>query len=344
MRVLGIESSCDETGVALFDTARGGADGLLAHAVYSQIALHAEYGGVVPELASRDHVRKLLPLIRQTLGEAGLSVRDIDGVAYTAGPGLVGALLVGAGVARALAWALQVPALGVHPMEGHLLAPLLEADPPQPPFVALLVSGGHTQLIAVEAIGRYRLLGETLDDAAGEAFDKTAKLMGLPYPGGPQLARLAEQGAPERFRFARPMTDRPGLDFSFSGLKTQVLLAWRDSDQGEQTRKDIARGFEDAVVDTLAIKCERALDAAGCDTLVVAGGVGANRRLRAKLQAMCERRGGRACFPRPAFCTDNGAMIAFAGALRLAAGQHDGATPAVTPRWDMATLPPLAAA
>lgn len=344
MRVLGIESSCDETGVALYDTSRPGADGLLAHAVYSQIKLHAEYGGVVPELASRDHVRKLLPLIRQTLAEAGLSVRDIDGVAYTAGPGLVGALLVGAGVARALAWALQVPALGVHHMEGHLLAPLLEADPPQPPFVALLVSGGHTQLIAVEAIGRYRLLGETLDDAAGEAFDKTAKLMGLPYPGGPQLARLAEQGTPGRFRFARPMTDRPGLDFSFSGLKTQVLLAWRDSDQSGQTRNDIARGFEDAVVDTLAIKCERALDAAGCDTLVVAGGVGANKRLREKLQAMCSRRGGRACFPRPAFCTDNGAMIAFAGALRLQAGQHDGQTPAVSPRWDMATLPPLVAA
>ncbi len=344
MRVLGIESSCDETGVALYDTSRPGADGLLAHAVYSQIKLHAEYGGVVPELASRDHVRKLLPLIRQTLAEAGLSVRDIDGVAYTAGPGLVGALLVGAGVARALAWALQVPALGVHHMEGHLLAPLLEADPPQPPFVALLVSGGHTQLIAVEAIGRYRLLGETVDDAAGEAFDKTAKLMGLPYPGGPQLARLAEQGAPGRFRFARPMTDRPGLDFSFSGLKTQVLLAWRDSDQSGQTRNDIARGFEDAVVDTLAIKCERALDAAGCDTLVVAGGVGANKRLREKLQAMCSRRGGRACFPRPAFCTDNGAMIAFAGALRLQAGQHDGQTPAVSPRWDMATLPPLVAA
>lgn len=344
MRVLGIESSCDETGVALYDTSRPGAEGLLAHAVYSQIKLHAEYGGVVPELASRDHVRKLLPLIRQTLAEAGLSVRDIDGVAYTAGPGLVGALLVGAGVARALAWALQVPALGVHHMEGHLLAPLLEADPPQPPFVALLVSGGHTQLIAVEAIGRYRLLGETLDDAAGEAFDKTAKLMGLPYPGGPQLARLAEQGTPGRFRFARPMTDRPGLDFSFSGLKTQVLLAWRDSDQSGQTRNDIARGFEDAVVDTLAIKCERALDAAGCDTLVVAGGVGANKRLREKLQAMCSRRGGRACFPRPAFCTDNGAMIAFAGALRLQAGQHDGQTPAVSPRWDMATLPPLVAA
>ena len=339
MNVLGIETSCDETGVAVYDTARAGAEGLRAHAVYSQIALHAEYGGVVPELASRDHVRKLLPLVRQSLAEAGLSVSDIDGVAYTAGPGLVGALLVGAGVARSLAWALDVPAVGVHHMEGHLLAPLMEDDAPAPPFVALLVSGGHTQLVAVEAIGRYRVLGETLDDAAGEAFDKTAKLMGLPYPGGPELARLAESGIPGRHRFARPMTDRPGLDFSFSGLKTQVLLAWRDSDQSPQARADIARGFEDAVVDTLAIKCERALDAAGSDTLVVAGGVGANLRLRARLQAMCAGRGGRACFPRPALCTDNGAMIAFAGALRLQAGQRADAAVAVVPRWDMATLP-----
>lgn len=344
MKVLGIETSCDETGVAVYDTARGGADGLLAHAVYSQIALHAEYGGVVPELASRDHVRKLLPLIRQTLGEAGLTVSDIDGVAYTAGPGLVGALLVGAAVGRALAWALDVPALAVHHMEGHLLAPLLEDDAPEPPFVALLVSGGHTQLIAVEAIGRYRVLGETLDDAAGEAFDKTAKMLGLPYPGGPQLAKLAESGTPGVFKFSRPMTDRPGLDFSFSGLKTQVLLAWRDSDRSAQTRADIARGFEDAVVDTLAIKCARALDAAECDVLIVAGGVGANKRLRARLTAMCAQRGGRACFPRPALCTDNGAMIAFAGALRLQAGQRDDATIRATPRWDMATLPGLAVA
>lgn len=323
----------------MYDTAMAGPDALRAHAVYSQIALHAEYGGVVPELASRDHVRKLLPLIRQTLAEAGLGVGDIDGVAYTAGPGLVGALLVGAGVARSLAWALEVPAVGVHHMEGHLLAPLMEEDPPEPPFVALLVSGGHTQLVAVDRIGQYRLLGETLDDAAGEAFDKTAKLMGLPYPGGPQLAALAEQGTPGRFRFTRPMTDRPGLDFSFSGLKTQVLLAWRDSDQSEQTRADIARGFEDAVVETLAIKCERALDAAGTDVIVVAGGVGANKRLRARLQQMAERRGGRACFPRPSLCTDNGAMIAFAGALRLEAGQHNPPQVQVTPRWDMATLP-----
>ena len=343
MKVLGIETSCDETGVAVYDTARPGADGLLAQALYSQVALHAEYGGVVPELASRDHVRKLLPLIRQTLADAGLAVGDLDGVAYTAGPGLVGALLVGAGVARSLAWALDRPAIAVHHMEGHLLAPLLEAPDLAPPFVALLVSGGHTQLVAVDGIGDYRLLGETLDDAAGEAFDKTAKLMGLPYPGGPQLAKLAEQGNPGAYRFSRPMTDRPGLDFSFSGLKTQVLLAWRDSDQSDATRADIARGFEDAVVDTLAIKCERALDAAGCDTLVVAGGVGANRRLRAKLAAMAEGRGGRVCFPRPALCTDNGAMIAFAGALRLAAGQHSEAAIDVMPRWETAGLPPLAA-
>src|SRR5688572_22736615 len=342
MNVLGIETSCDETGVAVYATGKSGdaaEAGLRAHAVYSQIALHAEYGGVVPELASRDHVRKLLPLIRQTLAEAGLTVADIDGVAYTAGPGLVGALLVGAGVARSLAWALDVPAVGVHHMEGHLLAPLMEDASTKPPFVALLVSGGHTQLVAVEGIGRYRLLGETLDDAAGEAFDKTAKLMDLPYPGGPELARIAATGRPGAFRFSRPMTDRPGLDFSFSGLKTQVLLAWQASDGSDATRADIARGFEDAVVDTLATKCERALKQTGDRTLVVAGGVGANVRLRAKLQALAAKLGGRVCFPRPAFCTDNGAMIAFAGALRLLAGQHADATVTVAPRWDMASLP-----
>jgi N6-L-threonylcarbamoyladenine synthase len=348
MKILGIETSCDETGVAVYDTALPGAAGLRAHALYSQIALHAEYGGVVPELASRDHVRKLLPLIRQTLAEASLSTRELDGVAYTAGPGLVGALLVGAGVARALAWALDLPAIGVHHMEGHLLAPLMEDDPvlgrPEPPFVALLVSGGHTQLVAVDAIGCYRLLGETLDDAAGEAFDKTAKLMGLPYPGGPQLAALAETGVPGRYRFPRPMTARPGLDFSFSGLKTQVLLVWQQSDRAAQTMADIARGFEEAVVETLAIKCERALDAAGSDVLVVSGGVGANRRLRARLQAMAAARGGRACFPRPALCTDNGAMIAFAGALRLEAGQRADAAVRVLPRWDMASLPAVGSA
>jgi N6-L-threonylcarbamoyladenine synthase len=336
MRVLGIETSCDETGVAVYDTAAG----LRAHALFSQIPLHAEYGGVVPELASRDHVRKLLPLVRQVLAESGMAVADLDGVAYTAGPGLVGALLVGAAAGRALAWALGVPAIGVHHMEGHLLAPLLEPDPPAPPFVALLVSGGHTQLVAVEGVGRYRLLGESLDDAAGEAFDKTAKMMGLPYPGGPELARIAEAGRPGAYAFSRPMTDRPGLDFSFSGLKTQVLLAWQASDRSDQTRADIARGFEDAVVDTLAIKCGRALDAAGARELVVAGGVGANLRLRARLQAEAARHGGRVSFPRPAFCTDNGAMIAFAGALRLAAGQHEGPAVSVFPRWDMAGLSP----
>jgi len=342
MKVLGIETSCDETGVAVYETSDDGRAGALrAHALYSQIALHAEYGGVVPELASRDHVRKLLPLIRQTLAEAGMTIADVDGVAYTAGPGLAGALLVGAAAGRALAWALERPAIAVHHMEGHLLAPLMEADPPAPPFVALLVSGGHTQLIAVEAIGCYRLLGDTLDDAAGEAFDKTAKMMGLAYPGGPELARLAEGGRANAYKFSRPMTDRPGFDFSFSGLKTQVLLAWQASDGSDSARADIARGFEDAVVDTLAIKCERALRATGARTLVVAGGVGANRRLRARLEKLAAELGGRVCFPRPEFCTDNGAMIAYAGALRLAAGQHEGESIAVYPRWDMATLPAL---
>ena len=337
MRVLGIETSCDETGVAVYDTARG----LLSHSLYSQVALHAEYGGVVPELASRDHVRKLLPLVRQTLAQAGLGTSNLDGVAYTAGPGLVGALMVGAATGRALAWALDLPAVGVHHMEGHLLAPLLEDPGLAPPFVALLVSGGHTQLVEVAAIGDYRLLGETLDDAAGEAFDKTAKLMGLPYPGGPELARLAESGRPGAFKFSRPMTDRPGLDFSFSGLKTQVMLAWQASDKTPETRADMARGFEDAVVETLAIKCDRALQQTDARTLVVAGGVGANLRLRARLQALAARRGGRVCFPRPEFCTDNGAMIAFAGALRLQAGQAEPAAVTVQPRWDMASLPPL---
>jgi N6-L-threonylcarbamoyladenine synthase len=336
--VLGIESSCDETGVALVRTDAAGGVHLLAHSLYSQVRLHAEYGGVVPELASRDHVRKLLPLVRRTLDEAGIGMGDLGGVAYTAGPGLVGALLVGAAAARAMAWALQVPAIGVHHMEGHLLAPLLEADPPEPPFVALLVSGGHSMLVGVEAIGRYRLLGDTLDDAAGEAFDKTAKLMGLPYPGGPALARLAEQGQAGAFRFSRPMTDRPGLDMSFSGLKTQVLLAWQRSDQSEQTRADIARGFEEAIVETLVIKCRRALKAADSQRLVIAGGVGANRRLRAKLVEAGTADGFRVYFPRLEFCTDNGAMIALAGALRLAAGQIEGPQIKVQPRWSLETL------
>ena len=338
--MLGIESSCDETGVAIlrWQPDAPGA-GLLAHTLYSQIKLHADYGGVVPELASRDHVRKLLPLIREALAQAGLGVRDLGGVAYTAGPGLVGALLVGASVGRALAWALDVPAVAVHHMEGHLLAPLLEADPPEPPFVALLVSGGHSLLVEVKAIGQYTILGDTLDDAAGEAFDKTAKLMGLPYPGGPALAKLAEQGRPGVFRFSRPMTDRPGLDFSFSGLKTQVLLAWQKSDQSEQTRADVARAFEEAIVDTLLIKCRRALEATGTRRLVIAGGVGANRRLRADLAAAGEKDGFRTYFPRLQFCTDNGAMIALAGAIRLASGQQQDETVQVRPRWDLQTLP-----
>ncbi|WP_182517712.1 tRNA (adenosine(37)-N6)-threonylcarbamoyltransferase complex transferase subunit TsaD [Dokdonella fugitiva] len=336
--VLGVETSCDETGVAVYDLDRG----LLAHTLYSQIRMHADYGGVVPELASRDHVRKLLPLVRETLARAGLGVGDLGGVAYTAGPGLVGALLVGATAARALAWSLGLPAIGVHHMEGHLLAPLLEPDPPEPPFVALLVSGGHSMLIEVAGIGRYTLLGDTLDDAAGEAFDKTAKLMGLPYPGGPALARLAEQGRAGAFRFSRPMTDRPGLDFSFSGLKTQVLLAWQASDRSEQTKADVARAFEEAIVETLAIKCRRALVQSGARRLVIAGGVGANRRLRAELADAGAREGFSVHFPRLEFCTDNGAMIALAGALRLAAGQHETPAIAVRPRWDLASLPPVA--
>jgi N6-L-threonylcarbamoyladenine synthase len=333
--VLGIETSCDETAVAVFDPARG----LVAHALYSQIAMHNDYGGVVPELASRDHVRKLLPLIRQTLSDAGMRTGDLGGVAYTAGPGLVGALLVGAACARALAWALEVPAIGVHHMEGHLLAPLLEAEPPQPPFIALLVSGGHSMLVEVAAIGRYRLLGDTLDDAAGEAFDKTAKLMGLAYPGGPALAKLAESGKAGRFKFARPMTDRPGLDFSFSGLKTQVLLAYQAHANDPTAKADIAFAFEDAIVDTLLIKCRRALDATGDTRLVIAGGVGANRKLRAQLADAAQREGFRVYFPRLEFCTDNGAMIALAGALRLRAGLHDDAAIKVSPRWDLETLP-----
>ena len=335
--VLGVETSCDETGVAVFDPARG----LLAHTLYSQIRMHADYGGVVPELASRDHVRKLLPLVRETLDRAGLAVEGLGGVAYTAGPGLVGALLVGATAARSLAWALGLPAIGVHHMEGHLLAPLLEADPPEPPFVALLVSGGHSMLIEVEAIGRYVLLGDTLDDAAGEAFDKTAKLMDLPYPGGPALAALAEKGRPGVFRFSRPMTDRPGLDFSFSGLKTQVLLAYRAHADDPAAKADIAHAFEEAIVDTLTIKCRRALAAAGARSLVIAGGVGANRTLRRRLAEAGVEENFRTYFPRPEFCTDNGAMIALAGALRLEAGQFETPSIAVRPRWDLASLPPV---
>ena len=339
MRVLGIETSCDETGVALFDSERG----LVADALYSQIAMHAEYGGVVPELASRDHTRRLLPLIQQVLDEAGLSRTDLDAIAYTAGPGLVGALMVGAATAHGMARALEIPVLGVHHMEGHLLAPMLEEGPPAFPFVALLVSGGHTQLVEVSGLGQYRLLGESVDDAAGEAFDKAAKMLGLDYPGGPHVAKLAEEGDPTRFRFPRPMTDRPGLDFSFSGLKTHTLTAIRALEtQGaldETARADVARAFEEAVVDTLVIKCRRALDQTGLKRLVVAGGVSANARLRERLARECAKRDARAYYPRGRFCTDNGAMIAYVGAQRLQAGERDapGVMKAV-PRWPMDTL------
>jgi len=334
MLVLGIETSCDETGVALYHSERG----LVAHALYSQVAMHAPYGGVVPELASRDHVRKLLPLLEEVLETAGLKQTAIDAVAFTAGPGLIGALLVGASFGRSLAWTWDIPAVAVHHMEGHLLAPMLEPDPPAFPFVALLVSGGHTLLVEVDGVGDYRLLGESVDDAAGEAFDKTAKLLGLPYPGGPELARLAEQGDPTRYRFPRPMTDRPGLNFSFSGLKTFALTTLRDAADDDQTRADIARAFEDAVVDTLAIKCRRALEQTGLNRLVVAGGVGANRRLRAQLQDLLSARGGQVYYPRPAFCTDNGAMIAYAGFRRLQAGQHEGLAIEARARWLLTDL------
>jgi N6-L-threonylcarbamoyladenine synthase len=317
MLVLGIETSCDETGVALYDSGRG----LVGDAVHSQADLHALYGGVVPELASRDHIQRTLPMVSSLLRANGVLGSEIDGIAYTYAPGLVGALLVGAVLARSLAWAWRVPAIGVHHMEGHLLAPMLEADPPELPLVALLVSGGHTMLVRVDGIGRYRVLGESLDDAVGEAFDKTAKLLGLGYPGGPALAALAERGNPSRFRFPRPMTDRPGLDFSFSGLKTFAVNTLARTGGDPQTHADIARAFEDAVVETLVIKCRRALESTGLNRLVVAGGVGANRRLRTALRDLADRRGARVYFPRPEFCTDNGAMIAYAGYLRLAAGQ-----------------------
>lgn len=300
MRVLGLETSCDETGVALYDSERG----LLADALFSQIDLHRVYGGVVPELASRDHVKRMLPLIRQVLDESGCTPADIDAIAYTAGPGLVGALLVGASCAQAMAFAWGVPAVGVHHMEGHLLAPMLEEQPPRFPFVALLVSGGHTQLVRVDGIGRYQLLGESMDDAAGEAFDKTAKLIGLGYPGGPEIARLAELGTPGRFVFPRPMTDRPGLDFSFSGLKTFTLNTWQRcveaGDDSEQTRCDIALAFQTAVVETLLIKCRRALKQTGLKNLVIAGGVGANQALRSGLEKDARRNEGAGVLRPPA--------------------------------------------
>lgn len=339
MRVLGIETSCDETGIALYDSERG----LLAHALYSQVQLHSEYGGVVPELASRDHVRKTLPLVEQVLAEAGVESSDVDAVAYTAGPGLIGALMVGACIGRSLAYAWDVPAVGVHHMEGHLLAPMLEDQPPEFPFVALLVSGGHTQLVDVQGIGRYELLGESLDDAAGEAFDKAAKMLDLDYPGGPRIAALAERGDDSRFKFPRPMTDRPGLDFSFSGLKTFTLTTVRDHAQADglpddQTCADIAAAFQSAVVDTLVIKCRRALKQTGRKTLVIAGGVSANQLLRQRLEAKLAEDGNRVFYARPEFCTDNGAMIAYAGCLRLQAGETQRLAIDVRPRWPLSEL------
>ncbi len=336
MLVLGIETSCDETGVALFD----GREGLRAHVVHSQAELHAVYGGVVPELASRDHARRLAPLVEALLAEAGVGIGALDGIAYTAGPGLVGALLVGAAYARGLALARGLPALGVHHMEGHLLAPQLEADPPRPPFLALLVSGGHTLLVDVRGLGRYRVLGESLDDAVGEAFDKTASLLGLPYPGGPALARLAEEGDPERFRFPRPMTDRPGLAFSFSGLKTFALNTLAREPDDHATRAAVARAFEEAVAETMVIKCRRALRQSGLRTLVVAGGVGANHRLRGALAELGRAEGVAVRYPRPEFCTDNGAMIACVGARRLVGGERAPAGLGVRARWSLETLEP----
>lgn len=339
MRILGIETSCDETGVAIYDEEKG----LIANQLHTQIALHADYGGVVPELASRDHIRKLAPLLQAALEEAHLTAKDIDGIAYTCGPGLVGALLVGSTVARSLAYAWNVPAIGVHHMEGHLLAPMLEENPPHFPFVALLVSGGHTQLVRVDGVGRYELLGESIDDAAGEAFDKTAKLLGLDYPGGAALARLALKGAPNRFAFPRPMTDRPGLDFSFSGLKTfaantlhQVMQ--EEGELTEQSKADIAYAFQEAVVDTLAIKCKRALKQTGLKRLVIAGGVSANKQLRQTLAELMQQLGGEVFYPQPQFCTDNGAMIAYAGFLRLKQGQQQDLAIEVRPRWAMTEL------
>lgn len=342
MKILGIETSCDETGVAVYDEQQG----ITANQLYSQIALHADYGGVVPELASRDHIRKTAPLIQAALKEAQLTPQDIDGIAYTAGPGLVGALLVGATIARSLAYAWRIPAIGVHHMEGHLLAPMLEKEPenrPHFPFIALLVSGGHTQLVRVDGVGQYHLLGESIDDAAGEAFDKTAKLLGLDYPGGAALARLAEKGTPQRFVFPRPMTDRPGLDFSFSGLKTFAANTINHAIKQEgtlclQTRADIAHAFQQAVVDTLAIKCRRALKETGLTRLVIAGGVSANKQLRQSLAELMRQQNGKVFYPQPQYCTDNGAMIAYAGFLRLKNGEHSSLEIDVKPRWNMTEL------
>ncbi|HEU0197153.1 MAG TPA: tRNA (adenosine(37)-N6)-threonylcarbamoyltransferase complex transferase subunit TsaD [Nevskiaceae bacterium] len=333
--VLGIETSCDETAVAVYSGARG----LLAHEVYSQIALHAQYGGVVPELAARDHVARIAPLVRQSLAEAHCDLTDLAAIAYTAGPGLIGALLVGASCAAGLAAAADLSLIPIHHLEGHLLAPMLSDDPPAFPFVALLVSGGHTMLVAVEGVGRYRTLGETLDDAAGEAFDKTAKMLGLPYPGGPALAKLALAGHSGRFHFPRPMLNRPGCDFSFSGLKTAVATRL-PAEASDEVRADVALAFEESVVDTLAVKASRALAAAGCTRLVVAGGVAANRRLRARLQADAQARGGRVYFPALKLCTDNAAMIARAGFERLQDARRPPQPIVARARWPLTSLHP----
>ncbi len=336
MLVLGIETSCDETGVALYHSEQG----LLGHELYSQVALHADYGGVVPELASRDHVRKLMPLIHGLLGDCQKELKDVSAVAYTAGPGLIGALMVGGAFATSLAFGLGIPAIGVHHMEGHLLAPMLEENPPEFPFIALLVSGGHTQLVSVTGVGQYALLGESLDDAAGEAFDKVAKMLELDYPGGPQVAKLAQKGNAQRFKFPRPMTDRPGLDFSFSGLKTFTLNLLQDEKDKHdpQYRADIAAGFQDAVVDTMVIKCRRAIQQTGLKRLIMAGGVSANLRLREKLEAMAVKEKAQVYYARPEFCTDNGAMIAYAGFQRLAAGEQNDLAIVSKPRWPLTEL------
>ncbi|WP_105167098.1 tRNA (adenosine(37)-N6)-threonylcarbamoyltransferase complex transferase subunit TsaD [Pseudoalteromonas sp. T1lg23B] len=337
MRILGIESSCDETGIAIYDDEQG----LLAHQLYSQVKVHADYGGVVPELASRDHVRKTIPLIEAAFEQAGCGPESLDGVAYTAGPGLVGALLVGTSIGRSLAFGWNIPAVAVHHMEGHLLAPMLEDDRPEFPFIALLVSGGHTMMVKVEGIGEYEVLGESVDDAAGEAFDKTAKLLGLDYPGGPLLAKMAQQGVAKRFVFPRPMTDRPGLDFSFSGLKTAAANTIRSAGDDEQTKADIAHAFQTAVIDTLAIKCKRALKETNIKRLVIAGGVSANTELRHKLERVMQGMQGKVYYPRTEFCTDNGAMIAFAGMQRLKAKQYAPLDMKTQPRWPLDSLKPL---
>ncbi|MBS0350038.1 MAG: tRNA (adenosine(37)-N6)-threonylcarbamoyltransferase complex transferase subunit TsaD [Proteobacteria bacterium] len=332
MIILGVETSCDETAAALYDSERG----LLSHKIYSQIPLHAVYGGVVPELASRDHIRKTLPLIKECLEEAEIQPAEIHGVAYTKGPGLVGALLVGAAIARSLAWAWQVPAVGVNHLEAHLMAVMLEPDCPEPPFIALLVSGGHTQLLSVKAAGQYQLLGETVDDAVGEAFDKTAKLLGLSYPGGPALSKLAEQGDPSRFHFPRPMATHPDLNFSFSGLKTFAANCFAQHRNDPQIRADIAAAFQQAVVDTLWIKCRRVLKGMDKPSLVIVGGVGANRQLRQRFQEELSALNGRIYYPRPEFCTDNAAMIAYTGYLHLKAGECEPLSIDVKTRWEWA--------